>query len=254
MQNEQKISTVHWLGGERFLSGLKRVNCFCGGYGSGKTEVAINFAIHLAVAGNHVRVADLDVVNAYFRSREVRTELQEYGIDVLIPGENLINTDLPIIQPEIKGAVEHPDGLVVLDLGGDPAGARATASFAEAIPADDYSGFFVLNSRRPFADTPKQVEKLMAEIGRAAGLDVTGIVVNSHLINETAPDTIEEGIRLAETVSRETDVGIAFVVVERRLLKEFDAVGCRYPVMVLDRHLLKPWESADKLGKDKFKL
>ncbi len=254
MSEKATREAVCWVGAESFLSGLKRVNIFCGGYGSGKTEIAVNFALHLAARGKPVKIADLDIVNPYFRSREVREELRRHGIQVLVPNERLISADLPIVMPEIKGAIETGNEAVVLDLGGDPAGARVMASIAQAMPKDDYHGFFVLNSRRPFTRTPAAVAGIMSEISRASGMAITGQVVNSHLIDETAVDVVEEGFRLAEEVSRDTGTGIAFVAVERSMLDRFDAAGCGYPVMVLDRHMLKPWEDSDRLGREKFKL
>lgn len=243
------VETVRWLGADSYLAGLRRVNLFCGGYGSGKTEIAVNFALHLAATGKQVKIADLDIVNLYFRSREVREELRRHGIRVLVPSERLVNADLPIIQPEIKGAIESGDEAVVLDLGGDPAGARVMASIAQAMPLDDYQGLFVLNSRRPFTRTAAAVAGMMTDISRASGLELSALVVNSHLIEETAAEVIEEGIELAEEVSRETGASIAFVAVERSMLDRFDGAGCGHPVMVLDRHMLKPWED-----KEKFKV
>ncbi len=245
---------ARWVGADEFLAGLPRVNLFCGGYGSGKTEVAVNFALHLAGEGRPVSIADLDIVNLYFRSREVRRALEERGVRVLVPGERLAAADLPVIQPEVKGAIERSDGHVVLDLGGDPVGARVMASLAPAIARDEMRAMFVVNSRRPFTATPEAAAEAMAGIGRSGGFEVGALVVNSHLADETTADTVREGIGLAEVVGRATGVPIAFVAVERRLLGEFDAAGCGYPVMVLDRKMLKPWEQGEKLGKDKFKL
>jgi hypothetical protein len=294
-----------WFHADGFLSGLRRINIFCGGFGSGKTEIAVNFSLRMGALGRRVAIADLDIVNLYFRSREVRDQLRSRGIEVLVPGGALVNADLPIIQPEIKGAIERassndearmtiearspneasggvrsgvnhkdtktPSGpnpieartaevqsptsnvqgqpLVVLDLGGDPVGARVMASLAGAMRPDDYSSFFVLNSRRPFTATVAAAREMMTGIADAAGIKVDRIVVNSHLVDETTPAVIEEGIALGEELARATGAEIAFVVVPRALLDRFDAAGCRYPVMVLDRLMLKPWEPSNWIGK-----
>lgn len=248
------LQSSNWVGADEYLAGLKRVNIFCGGYGSGKTEVAVNFAVHLASAGERVRIADLDIVNPYFRTREVRVALRERGVDVLVPHGQLVYADLPVIQPEVRGALEHADGRVVFDLGGDPAGARVMASMIDALPVDDYTGLFVVNSRRPFTSTPEAAQRMMSGISRASGLELSALVVNSHLIDETEPGTIDEGIRLAEEVASRTGARIAFVAVERRMLGRFDAERCAYPVMALDRRMLKPWEDSDRIGPEKFKL
>jgi hypothetical protein len=257
--------TVNWLNADGFLAGLKRVNVFCGGFGSGKTEVAVNFALRLRELKRRVSIADLDIVNLYFRSREVRNQLRSRGIDVLVPSGDLVNADLPIVQPEIKGAIEgrspksecrmsnagvsDADPVVVLDLGGDPAGARVMASMAGAMRPEEYSSFFVLNSRRPFTATVAAAQQMMAGISAAARIKVDRIVVNSHLIDETTPAVIDEGIALGRALARATGAEVAFVAVGRAMLPRFDAAGCGFPVMVLDRLMLKPWEPSNWLGK-----
>jgi hypothetical protein len=258
---------VSWFNAEDFLGGLKRVNIFCGGFGSGKTEVAVNFSLRMRELGRRVSIADLDIVNLYFRSREVREQLRGQGIEVIVPSGALVDADLPIIVPEVRGALEDrgpktedrgtngedegpgtkDDGtapLVVLDLGGDPAGAKVMASIAEGMRPEDYSGLFVLNSRRPFTATVEAAKQMMDGISSAARIGVDRIVVNSHLIDETTPAVIKEGIALGEELSRATGAAIAFVAVQREMLGRFDAAACRYPVMVLERLMLKPWEPA----------
>lgn len=248
-QPADATKTTSWLNADALLAHLRGVNLFCGGYGSGKTEVAVNFALALAEAGRKVSVADLDIVNPYFRSREVRGQMREQGIEVIVPSEELVNADLPIIQPEIRGAIESRRRTVVLDLGGDPAGARVMRSIAARLDPDDCAGYFVLNSRRPFTADLAGARRMMSEIEQAAGVRLTDLVVNSHLVDETTPDVIEEGIELARAVATETGVGVAFVCVERRMLDKFDAAGCGCPVLVLERRMLKPWEQSNWLGK-----
>ena len=268
---------TNWFNADGFLKELRRINIFCGGFGSGKTEVAVNFSLRMRELGRRVSIADLDIVNLYFRSREVREQLRGCGIEVLVPSEALVGADLPIIVPQVRGALEDrgsddegPGGVhhkdtktqrgqspkdegttpvVVLDLGGDPAGARVMASIAEGMRPDDYSSLFVLNSRRPFTATVAAAEQMMAGISAAARINVDRIVVNSHLVDETTPAVIDEGIALGEELAQKTGARIAFVAVQREMLDRFDAAGCRYPVMVLDRLMLKPWEPSNWLGR-----
>lgn len=202
----------------------------------------MNFALHLAEEGRKVQIADLDIVNLYFRTREVRDELSRQGVQVLLPGEPLLRADMPVIPPEVKGAVEHPDGVVVLDVGGDPVGAKVLAGMADSLVGAGYASLYVVNSRRPFADTAQKAQRMIAEIDRASGVPVTGLVVNSHLIDETTATVVSEGISLAEEVARSSGIEIAFVAVGERVLDEFDAANCGHPVMVLSRRMLKPWE------------
>jgi hypothetical protein len=288
-----------WFHADGFVRDLRRIAIFCGGFGAGKTEVAVNFSLRMRELGRRVSIADLDIVNLYFRSREVREQLRSRGINVIVPGGALADADLPIIVPEVKGAIEgrgshgqrqkaevagvddegpggdhhqgtevpggqspNDDGqgtkdretgpVVVLDLGGDPAGARVMASIAEGMRPEDYSGFFVLNSRRPFTATVAAAESMMASISASARIHLDRIVINSHLVDETTAAVVEEGIALGEALARKTGAGIAFVAVQRDLLGRFDAERCPHPVMVLDRLMLKPWEPSNWLGKYKI--
>lgn len=245
---------ANWYNADRFLAGLRRVNLFCGGFGSGKTEVAVNFALHLAAASRRVSIADLDIVNPYFRSREVRDIMRGRGIDVLVPREGMIDADMPVVQPEIQGALAQSPGVVVLDLGGDPVGARVMASMVRYLRPSDCSGMLVLNSRRPFTATAAGALRMMTDIGVASGVGINRVVVNSHLIDETSPEVIGEGIALAEEVCAVGGAEIAFVAVERRMLDRFDAAACRYPAMVMDRFMLPPWRISERLGKNRFRL
>jgi hypothetical protein len=251
IQTRQHVATAGpgWFNADSFIAGLKRVNVICGGYGSGKTEVAVNLAVRLAGAGQQVSVADLDIVNPYFRSREVRSQMRFFGVGLLIPGEELVNADLPIILPEIRGALEESRGFVILDLGGDPVGARVMRSLSGAMKPADYTGFVVLNSRRPRTGTAEGAGLMVDEIEGASGVAVTDIIVNSHLVEETEAVVIDEGIRLAEEVGRDSGRRVALVTVERRMVGSFDAAACRYPVLVLDRFMLKPWEPSNWLGR-----
>ena len=120
---------------------------------------------------------------------------------------------------------------------------------AGAMRPDDYSSFFVLNSRRPFTATVAAAQEMMTGISAAARIKVDRIVVNSHLIDETTPAVVDEGIALGEALAKVTGADIAFVALRRSMLDQFDAAGCGYPVMVLDRLMLKPWEPSNWLGK-----
>ncbi|MGQ9678217.1 MAG: cobalamin biosynthesis protein CobQ [bacterium] len=230
------------------------VNIFVGGFGSGKSEVAVNFAISLVKKGFRVKIGDLDIVNPYFRSREARGVLGEYGVEMLFPPVEIMESDLPLIRPEIRGALKNPDGFVVLDFGGNAVGARVLASLSGIISDALFNCFFVLNSRRPFNKTAAEVKKTIHSIEEMGRIKVTHLVANSHLIEETTHDVIEEGIALAEAVAKETEKEIGFVAVEHRVLLEYSFEHIPYPILALNRQLLKPWETKEELGSQKFKL
>lgn len=234
------------------MNQLRPLVVFSGGFGSGKTEVAVNFALSMVGGAERVAVVDLDIVNPYFRSRSVKEQLHFRGVDVILPDEALLDADLPVVQPEVRGAISEPRGLVVLDLGGDPVGARVLASLIDKSAHERLDAFFVFNSRRPRTRNADLATRMMREIDGAAGVSFTGIVVNSHLIGETTAEVIAEGIGMAEELANGMGVPIVFVAVGAPLPDTFDPRGCKYPVLVMERLLLKPWEPSNWLGRHRI--
>jgi hypothetical protein len=220
-----------------------------GNYGSGKTEIAVNLAISLAGEGLEVQIADLDIVNPYFRSREARELMESHGIRVVVPPGAQATADLPIILPEIAGMLHPPEGtLTLFDVGGDDVGARALASFRPAIGDGPYELWQVINARRPFTSTVEGCLKIQAEIASASRLAVTGLLGNTHLIDQTTAETVLEGWRLARMVSDRCNLPVRGVAVMEDLaddpaLSEIDA-----PLLRMKRTMVPPWlraESAD---------
>jgi hypothetical protein len=218
-----------------------------GNYGSGKTEVAVNLAIGLADAGNQVQIADLDIVNPYFRSREARAVMERHGIRVVIPPGEQIYADLPIVVPEIKGMLRPAKGVYsIFDIGGDDVGARMLSSFREAIGDAPYALLQVINSRRPFTDSVEGCLKMQSAIEEAARLQVTGYIVNSHLIEETTVDVVLEGCDLAGAVSAKSGVPVAFVAVMGDMAERPEIIELSLPILRLERLMLPPWLPGSK--------
>ncbi len=221
----------------------KRILIIVGGYGSGKSEVAVNLARYLVEnSGRKIAIGDLDVVNPYFRSREANRVLQDLGIKPLHPVDTLAHADLPIILPGVKGAVEEFDGTVILDVGGDDVGARVLGSITDAMPIDDHDLLLVLNANRPHTNDVESCKLMMQKIQAASRLRFTGIISNTHMMEHTTANTVREGLRLARAVSEETGLPISFVSALDEHLKKIKASEIDVPVLQLDRLLLKPWE------------
>jgi hypothetical protein len=213
-----------------------------GNYGSGKTEVAVNLAILLADAGNEVHIADLDIVNPYFRSREARAVMEAHGIRVVIPPGEQVYADLPIVVPEIKGMLVPGDDVFSLfDVGGDEVGARMLSSLREPLGDNPYSLLQVINSRRPFTDTVEGCLKMQSAIEQASRLAVTGYIVNTHLIEETTVEIVLEGYDLARRASARSGVPIEFVSVMKELAQHDEITGIEAPILQLERIMLPPW-------------
>ncbi len=223
-----------------------------GNYGSGKTEVAVNWARWLVRAGLKVTIADLDIVNPYFRCREAEALMESEGIRVLAPKGEMHHAELPIILPEIRGAIERPEGVTVLDVGGDEDGARVLASLARFF--GDYEMLQVVNQRRPFTDTVEGCRKIQREIEVASRLRVRALISNAHLMDETDAQVITEGADFAREVGRDRDQPLRFATAERRLADQVDPARLGCPVLELERLMLPPWRRAEKLGSDNFLL
>ena len=221
----------------------KDIITIVGGYGSGKSEVAVNLSRHLAVDQSEpVTIVDLDIVNPYFRSREAADRLAKYGIKSIVPEGGQFYADLPIILPEIKGSIEEAQGKVILDVGGDDVGARILSSLAESFAPDSYELLMVLNARRPFTSDVDGTVKVMDEIAQSSRLAFTGIVSNTHLLEETTVETVLEGYQLAQAVGRKLNLPVVFLSALSEIVQKIDTKAIDIPVLTLDRFLLKPWE------------
>lgn len=213
-----------------------------GSYGSGKTEVSVNLAKHLRAAGKEVTLADLDIVNPYFRCREAQALMESLGVRLVIPPGSQRYADLPIVLPEIKGMLKPRDDVVSLfDVGGDEVGATMLSSLREALGDSPYQLLQVLNARRPFTDTLDGCLKMKEQIERASRLTVTGFVANTHLIEETTVETVLEGYRLAAAVSKAARVPLVFVTAMGSLAEQPEIRELPVPVFPLERVMLPPW-------------
>jgi hypothetical protein len=228
----------------------ERVVLVVGNYGSGKTEVSVNLAIDLA-RRHAVAIADLDIVNPYFRCREAREEMESHGIRVINPTGGYQAADLPIILPEIRGAVQAADGYVLLDVGGDDVGARVLSSLADLFRDMPYAMLQVINARRPFTDSVEGCVRIKDEIEAASRLKVSGLVSNTHLMEETRAGVILEGIDLARAVGSATGLPLEFATASSSLKEdrdlEGDLGGCQ--VLWIERRMLPPWKLKSKTDK-----
>ncbi len=171
----------------------KRVTLFAGHYGSGKTNIAVNYALHLAKEGKKVCIGDLDIVNPYFRTKDSEAELQAAGIDLISPQFANTNVDLPALPAEAYRLVEDKNTYAIMDIGGDDRGAYALGRYAPALlEENNYRMAFVANCYRPLTRTPEDALEVMREIEAACGISFTCIVNNSNLGQETTTQTVLE--------------------------------------------------------------
>ena len=173
----------------------KRLTLFAGHYGSGKTNIAVNYALHLARQGKSVCIADLDIVNPYFRTKDSAKVLTDAGVDLISPQFANSNVDLPALPAEAYRLVEDKSVYGIMDIGGDDRGAYALGRYTPFIRKENhYRMVFVSNCYRPLTRTPEEALEVMREIETACSLKFTDIVNNANLGNETTEDTLLESL------------------------------------------------------------
>ncbi len=199
----------------------KRVTLFAGHYGSGKTNVAVNYALMLKEKGLDVAIADLDIVNPYFRTKDSADELEKKGIKLISSEFAGSNVDLPALPAEIYSLVDIHDRYAIFDIGGDDRGATALGRYADAIGSENnYELLLVLNKYRPLSRTPELAIEIMHEIETTAGMKFTGIVNDSNLGAETTAEDVLESVTFAEKVSEMTGLPIRFTTVTQKIYDE----------------------------------
>ena len=201
------------------MNNTKRISIFCGHYGSGKTNIAVNYALSLKEQGIPVRIADLDIVNPYFRTKDSARELEEAGIELISPTFANTNVDLPALPQQMYSLVQQTNTHAVLDVGGDDRGAYALGRYAPYIREENnFDMFCVVNFYRPLTTTPEEAAEIMAEIEAAAHLPFTAIVNNSNLGGATTLDDVLATREKCEALSRLTGLPIAFTCLRADLI------------------------------------
>ncbi len=190
----------------------KRIRIIIGHYGSGKTEFAVNYAVKLAEMGKKSAIADLDIVNPYFRSREKHDELTEKGVWVMsnsLDGKSAL--DLPAISASVAAPLQNKEYDVVLDVGGDAVGARVLARYREYFKEGEYDMFCILNANREQTSTLEGAIRHIDSIESVTGTKVTGLVNNTHMLRETTVEDVFRGQELSKRVSEELGIPIKYV-------------------------------------------
>lgn len=217
-----------------------RVSIITGHYGTGKTEVSVNLALALAEEGEPVMLADLDIVNPYFRSRERKELLEAAGVRVIATSQACHHADVPSLPPEVLAILENRDVRGVMDIGGDPVGARVLARFRPKIVMEDYQLICVVNANRPEVRTAEGAVAYLRRIEEITGLTCTGLVNNTHLCGETTEAEIRRGAVLARAVSEATGIPVLCHVAKESLAENLsDLPESVFPITI---RMKKPWE------------
>lgn len=217
-----------------------RLTVVVGHFGSGKTEFSVNLALKLADQGYPTALADLDVVDPYFRSRECRELFERKNIQLISSSQSCVDADVPSMPPEVSSFFDNPAIYGVLDIGGDASGARVLARYRRQLMENNARLICVVNANRPLTDTPEKAEKYLRDIAQASGLPINGIINNTHLCGQTELQDILTGAELTAKVSSST--GIPVVCHTLPIHLEEEVSQHINPVFPLRLYMKKPWE------------
>ena len=198
--------------------GIKRITVFSGHYGSGKTNVAVNYALWLKKHKSKVSIADLDIVNPYFRTKDSMKVLEENGVQLISSEYANSNVDVPALPAETYGVLQNKEIHAVIDVGGDDRGALALGRYSDAILEDgDYELLFVINKFRPLTRNADLTLEIMAEIEKACHMKFTAIVNDSNLGDETTAEDVLDSVSYANEVSEKAGIPIKMTTVKSDL-------------------------------------
>ena len=218
---------------------IKRVTLFAGHYGSGKTNIAVNWALHLRRQGLPVTVADLDIVNPYFRTKDSAKELEAAGIRMIASPFANSNVDVPALPGELYAVVDDKTSHAVLDVGGDDRGALALGRYSPAIREEgDYAMLGVLNFARPLTATPADAVEVLREVEAAGSLPFTGLINNTNIGKATTPETVLNSVALAEETARRMGLPLVMTTAEATVAEALSGqVENLFPLTLQTIHL-----------------
>lgn len=201
----------------------KRVLLLCGHYGSGKTNIAVNLAMRLAQKHPRVTIADLDIVNPYFRTKDSENDFREAGIRLICSAYANSNVDIPALPPDLYAITDDRDMRVIIDVGGDDRGALALGRITPAlVEENNYEMMMVINCYRPLTRDADSTIEVMREIETACGIRFTGLVNNSNLGAETVAEDVIKSVPYAKEVAEKSGLPLLMTAVEERLQKELE--------------------------------
>ncbi|MEH7439607.1 hypothetical protein V7182_19245 [Neobacillus drentensis] len=219
-----------------------RITIVSGHFGSGKTEIAINLALTERRSHGRVAINDLDIINPYYRSRDLAPIFQAHDIELISPKSHLATSDLPIVSGEMYRVLHDYRYRLIVDAGGDKDGATALGQYYHEWKDLNPELLFVLNGNRPYVSTIEGALYTVEQIEKVSRLKVTGIINNSNLSAETTMNDIEKGYELSKNVAEKLEIPLLYSTISSHLKKEAEEFAKTHDVVFINRFLKLPWE------------
>lgn len=216
---------------------FKRITLLSGHYGSGKTNIAVNLALELRKSREQVAIADIDIVNPYFRSKDSQAELERAGVRLICSEFASSNVDLPALPQDVYAITDNPDLTAVIDVGGDDRGALALGRWRDAILAEDnYEMLLVINRFRPLTRDAASTLEVLREIEAACRMPFTAVVNNSNLGEETTAEDVLASQAYARKVCRASGLPLKMTTVSARLYAALEGeIENLFPLQLQDK-------------------
>lgn len=214
-----------------------------GHFGSGKTEFSAHLAMHLSETHENVAAVDLDIINVYFRLREQEALLEKHGIEVYSTAVKASALDIPALDPGIYAPLQQKDRPLVVDVGGNPSGARALARYKPYLKEGEYDAFLVVNANRPETTTAEQVIEFKKGIEFQSKVKITKLVNVTHALKETTLSDLLRGQELIEEVSKQTGIPIWGTACLTHLKEELENTSYPYHIMPMELLFRAEWMS-----------
>lgn len=218
---------------------LKNPTIIVGHYGSGKTEFVANYAIRLQEDGKKTVVADMDIVNPYFRARELKELFERKGIRVISSNyENDYHLDMPALATSLQSCFELKNQTSIIDVGGDPAGANVLARYSRLLSDGEYNMWMAVNANRPQTASVEEAAEFVKAIEYTSKLKINGIINTTHMLRETTKEDILKGDLLVRELSELKGIKVIYTVIEEHLMAEMKDIalaGELFPIQLIMR-------------------